>query len=73
MFSAVCSSVSSGRVSLLAHGGEGFAVDVASSRCQQAPLDPGAEWPKDIDPEQARRAVMEYLAMLAAPAYGAGK
>ncbi|MFZ0150340.1 MAG: IS5/IS1182 family transposase, partial [Xanthobacteraceae bacterium] len=32
---------------------------------------PGAEWHKGIDPEQARRAVKEYLATLDAPAYGA--
>src|SRR6202165_2863064 len=32
---------------------------------------PGAQWNKDIDPEQARRAVKEYLATLDDPAYGA--
>jgi hypothetical protein len=34
-------------------------------------LIPGAEWNKDIDPEQARRAVKEYLVTLDDPAYGA--
>ena len=32
---------------------------------------PGGAWSKDIDPEQARRAVREYLATLDDPAYGA--
>ena len=32
---------------------------------------PGAEWNRDIDPEQVGRAVKEYLATLDDPAYGA--
>jgi IS5 family transposase len=54
-------------------GGEGFAVDAsliqADANKHRSIL--GAEWNKDIDPEQARRAVKEYLATLDDPAYGA--
>src|SRR5579863_3675516 len=54
-------------------GGEGFAVDASliQADANKHRSIPGAEWNKDIDPEQARRAVKEYLATLDAPAYGA--
>src|SRR5258707_3169563 len=54
-------------------GGEGFAVDASliQADANKHRSIPGAEWHKDIDPEQARRAVKEYLATLDAPAYGA--
>src|SRR3977135_3765815 len=54
-------------------GGEGFAVDaslIAADANKQRSI-PGAEWNRDIDPEQVRRAVKEYLATLDDPAYGA--
>ena len=54
-------------------GGEGFAVDASliEADANKHRSIPGAEWNKDIDPEQARRAVKEYLATLDDPAYGA--
>jgi transposase len=54
-------------------GGEGFAVDASliQADANKHRSIPGAEWNKDIDPEQARRAVREYLATLDDPAYGA--
>src|SRR3954468_15059081 len=54
-------------------GGEGFAVDASliQADANKHRSIPGAEWSKDIDPEQARRAVKEYLATLDDPAYGA--
>ena len=54
-------------------GGEGFAVDASliQADANKHRSIPGAEWHKGIDPEQARRAVKEYLATLDAPAYGA--
>ncbi len=53
-------------------GGEGFAVDASliQADANKHRSIPGAEWNKDIDPEQARRAVKEYLATLDDPAYG---
>ena len=54
-------------------GGEGFAVDaslIAADANKQRSI-PGGEWNKDIDPEQASRAVKEYLATLDDPAFGA--
>ena len=74
MFSAVCSSVSSGRVSLPASS---VVRALRSMRASSKPMPTstarsgGAKWHKDIDPEQAFRAVKEYLATLDAPAYGA--
>src|SRR6476659_3209685 len=53
-------------------GGEGFAVD-ASLRTADANKRrsiPGREWNKYIDPEQASRAVKDYLATLDDPAFG---
>lgn len=54
-------------------GGEGFAVDASliQADANKHRSIPGAEWSKDIDPEQSRRAVKEYLATLDDPAYGA--
>jgi len=54
-------------------GGEGFAVDASliQADANKHRSIPGAEWNKDIDPEQAHRAVQEYLATLDDPAYGA--
>jgi transposase len=54
-------------------GGEGFAVDASliEADANKHRSIPGAQWNKDIDPEQARRAVKEYLATLDDPAYGA--
>jgi transposase len=54
-------------------GGEGFAVDASliQADANKHRSIPGAEWNNDIDPEQARRAVKEYLARLDDPAYGA--
>ena len=54
-------------------GGEGFAVDASliQADANKRRSIPGAEWNKDIDPEQAHRAVKEYLATLDDPAYGA--
>src|SRR5438876_5703178 len=53
-------------------GGEGFAVDaslIAADANKHRSIS-GGEWNKDIDPEQASRAVREYLATLDDPAYG---
>jgi transposase len=54
-------------------GGEGFAVDASliQADANKHRSIPGAEWNKNVDPEQARRAVKEYLATLDDPAYGA--
>src|SRR5438093_11188994 len=54
-------------------GGKGFAVDASliQADANKHRSIPGAQWNKDIDPEQARRAVKEYLATLDDPAYGA--
>src|SRR5882757_9831571 len=54
-------------------GGEGFAVDASLIQADgnKHRSIPGANWSKDIDPEQARRAVKEYLAQLDDSAYGA--
>lgn len=54
-------------------GGEGFAVDASliQADANKHRSIPGAEWNEDIDPEQASRAVKEYLATLDDPAYGA--
>ncbi len=53
-------------------GGEGFAVDASliQADANKHRSIPGGEWNKDIDPEQASRAVKEYLATLDDPAYG---
>src|SRR5215208_4048007 len=54
-------------------GGEGFAVDasliVADANKQRSI--PGSEWKKDRDPQEASRAVREYLATLDDAAFGA--
>jgi transposase len=54
-------------------GGEGFAVDasliVADANKQRSI--PGSEWKKDRDPQNASRAVKEYLATLDDAAFGA--
>jgi transposase len=53
-------------------GGEGFAVDaslIAADANKHRSI-PGGEWNKVIDPEQASRAVKEYLATLDDPAFG---
>ena len=54
-------------------GGEGFAVDasliVADANKQRSI--PGSEWKKDRDPQDASRAVKEYLATLDDAAFGA--
>src|SRR6266850_6554498 len=54
-------------------GGKGFAVDASliQADANKHRSIPGAQWNKDIDPEQARCAVKEYLARLDDPAYGA--
>ena len=54
-------------------GGEGFAVDASliQADANKHRSIPGGAWSKDIDPEQARRAVREYLATLDDPGYGA--
>jgi transposase len=54
-------------------GGEGFAVDASliEADANKHRSIPGAEWNKDINPEQVRRAVKEYLVTLDDPAYGA--
>jgi transposase len=54
-------------------GREGFAVDASliQADANKHRSIPGTEWSKDIDPEQVRRAVKEYLATLDDPAYGA--
>ena len=52
--------------------GKGFAVDaslIAADANKHRSI-PGGEWNKDIDPEQASRAVKEYLATLNDPAFG---
>lgn len=53
-------------------GGEGFAVDASliEADANKHRSIPGTRWSKDIDPEQARRALKEYLATLDDPAYG---
>jgi transposase len=53
-------------------GGEGFAVDaslIAADANKHRSI-PGGEWNKVIEPEQASRAVKEYLATLDDPAFG---
>lgn len=53
-------------------GGEGFAVDaslIAADANKHRSI-PGGEWNKAIEPEQASRAVKEYLATLDDPAFG---
>jgi transposase len=53
-------------------GGEGFAVDaslIAADANKRRSI-PGRQWKKDMDPEQASRAVKEYLATLDDPAFG---
>jgi len=53
-------------------GGRGFAVDaslIAADANKHRSI-PGGDWNRDIDPEQASRAVKEYLATLDDPAYG---
>ena len=53
-------------------GGEGFTVDaslIAADANKHRSI-PGGDWNRDIDPEQASRAVKEYLATLNDPAYG---
>ena len=54
-------------------GGKGFAVDASliQADANKHRSIPGAQWNRDIDSEQARRAVKEYLATLDDPAYGA--
>lgn len=54
-------------------GGRGFAVDASliQADANKHRSIPGAQWNRDIDPEQTRRAVKEYLATLDDPAYGA--
>ena len=54
-------------------GGKGFAVDASliEADANKHRSIPGAQWNKDINPVQARRAVKEYLATLDDPAYGA--
>lgn len=52
--------------------GKGFAVDaslIAADANKHRSI-PGGDWNRDIDPEQASRAVKEYLATLDDPAYG---
>jgi transposase len=54
-------------------GGEGFAVDaslIAADANKQRSI-PGSEWNKARDPQDASRAVMEYLATLDDAAFGA--
>src|SRR6478672_9328621 len=54
-------------------GGAGFAVDASliQADANKHRSIPGAKWNRDIDPDQARRAVKEYLATLEDPVYGA--
>jgi transposase len=54
-------------------GCEGFAVDASliQADANKHRSIPGAQWDKNVDPKQARRAVKEYLATLDDPAYGA--
>jgi transposase len=54
-------------------GGEGFAVDASliEADANKHRSIPGTDWKKEIDPEQARRAVQDYLATLDDPAFGA--
>jgi transposase len=54
-------------------GGEGFAVDASliQADANKHRSIPGTEWSKEIDADQARRAVKEYLATLDNPAFGA--
>ena len=53
-------------------GGEGFAVDASliEADANKRRSIRGTEWNKDIDPEQVKRAVKDYLATLDDPAYG---
>jgi transposase len=54
-------------------GGEGFAVDaslIQADANKQRSI-PGSEWLKNIDPEEASRAVKDYLATLDDAAFGA--
>src|SRR5271157_4663138 len=54
-------------------GGEGFAVDASliQADANKHRSIPGTEWSKEIDADQAHRAVKEYLATLDDPAFGA--
>jgi transposase len=54
-------------------GGKGFAVDASliQADANKSRSIPGAEWNKEIDPAQARRAVKEYLATLDDSGFGA--
>jgi hypothetical protein len=54
-------------------GGEGFAVDASliEADANKSRSIPGSEWNQGIDPQQASRAVNEYLATLDDAAYGA--
>ena len=54
-------------------GGKGFAVDASliEADANKSRSSPGADWNKDIDPQEASRAVKEYLATLDDAAYGA--
>jgi transposase len=54
-------------------GGEGFAVDaslIQADANKQRSI-PGSEWLKNLDPEEASRAVKDYLATLDDAAFGA--
>lgn len=53
-------------------GGQGFAVDASliAADANKHRSVPGDDWNRVIDPEQASRAVKEYLATLDDPAYG---
>jgi hypothetical protein len=54
-------------------GGKGFAVDASliEADANKSWSIPGSEWNKNIDPEQASRAVQEYLTTQNDSAYGA--
>jgi hypothetical protein len=54
-------------------GGRSFAVDASliAADANKHRSNPGGDWNRDIEPEQASRAVKEYLATLDDPAYGA--
>lgn len=53
-------------------GGEGFAVDASliEADANKRRSIPGTKWNKNIDPEQVKLAVKDYLATLDDPAYG---
>src|SRR6202050_2460922 len=71
IFRRVCERAVEACIAANLVGGEGFAVDASliEADANKHRSIPGAQWNKDIDPEQGRRAVKEDLATLDDPAW----